>query len=265
MSAEGPGRIEIAAIAISVFALIVSALSALETTFDFFGIATPAHSDAAARKAMPFFEAFSTPSLDAFAQMAGFAQPKSPAYIYATVYYEEWQAYLAMNHSNHLSQYSVTRNGSTIKSCGKNGQCEKLTGFVFDNQSGLLTDFAVDGVPLRGRVFPAQAWNRSAGCLWYRIDGAVRFGTPERLRLAVTLHSNCSRRVRVATDNNFFYWQGHGRYVKPSVIYGKTTYWPVEQSVLVAEFPKAEFGGEFYLTAKGRHRLRVKEWISVQD
>ena len=125
--------------------------------------------------AEPFFNTLRTPTLESAAEMSGHAQPGSPAYQYADTRYHEWLAFGNQPHGSAPPSFKVTHNETSITFCQAHPitspSCYKATDFVFHAQSQLLTDFSVNGLPLRARTFGQQAWDKDT-CLWTRVEGA---------------------------------------------------------------------------------------------
>jgi len=182
---------------------MVSVFAALPTVLPFFGYEPFGAKRTAQHEAKSYFKAWTAGDMKSLQAMAGRASPKSPAYNIAVAQYQAWLAWSRDTRMQPPKAKVEYTENYTISVCMPDDPCDVYGDFTFDATSKLLTDYTVNGVPIRGNVMGTQDWAQ-VGQLWFRVVGgwiSVHNGLQVTVEVVNYAHSS----ITIIKDGSVYY------------------------------------------------------------
>lgn len=206
-----------------------------------------------------FIDLVNTNRPDDVKKALAFTAPDSAARAVVTV----WQArYTATEQAGYdLGEPSTVTGGEgSFEVCSKEPPCQ--TWGVFKAQGDLIADFAIDGKPMQDRVILGSKKKIKIGDLGTaRLIGSYKFVSNGGV--SVFLEVNASADVTFGWDSDA-YVAPDGAQVGTSAVEGPGTLRSGARAIVAYYFPKAQLGGDLFITAVEDGGAQRDENVTIQ-
>jgi hypothetical protein len=246
----------------AILALIISIVALVPSLTAYLGFESPGAKRQAQNRAWDYFAAWKSGRLDKLQARVGKAAPGSPAFAYATAQYEAWFTY-SHAYPNQQPPKSTVRKGAdySIVVCTPAGgsTCYSVNDFSFDATSTLLTDYTINGLPVRGRVVNPGQWVNQ-GDIWFRITGS--YISVKGLEVVVQIQNYGDKRIAFSQKDSCY--RDYNNIIhRPAAMVGRTVYNPGDTGRLWYSFPGQLYDGRLVASYIATGSERAYEYLSL--